>query len=1316
MNVISAHTRRDSDASPLDEPPSLTLAGLPEHELSETRQAWLKTLRQAQDLLTIPFPLDQRSLQLTPRLASEVLRCTDTRVRAPLSAQPHDLLVRVATPLLEALEAIQNMPRSVLRRRSERTPIHKVREVNDASLRALARQPGQTPRQKLMMARSIPAPRRYASMDTLENRVVKRLIVDIRRALEARRRAALEVRSSHDEGSLASFDQLLGPLLRCCALLLQPSSPFATLPDAIAPRPNNALISDRHYGLSWRVFRSLRAERDRQRRAWRQRDEILRSAVLRAITARAARSTSMWIPEHVITPSEWGVTPAERDASNGQETPHRKRVELLKLNTEHPALLTFELDQHDDVYCQHRPFEAVTEAAAGLMPGTRHVLEIGLGEANEARRGVTLHLMPCTGEEPIALWQEPADREGFSSTADLFVQEVLNITPEPVEAGPSPSPAHITQLGASLEGAHIMLSTASETEVQTQRMLLLAASLRGTEQIATGLSAARVIAESDAAEGEFMRVDAMHALSPSRGTQDGGLSERLARAAWNGALTPTMFRQTELALAIPDDLDELDATSLRRVLPTARDTWLIWRSVAVVLSWRDSDSPRLREGDVVVVLDLSEDPPTATMLTTRVDENTDETADALYWERSAPFAPLPSSEETHLASRRAFTLALAQRLTAAIEPAALREASTRRLIEEGHLDDLTPRIISLPHLAPDTPRDDAWRIVRVSLRSEHINETELEAARARSAWAEEFCRIHASDLITHTATTLRVLVVGLPGSAMQRSLTSRIEDHFGDGATAIIPGDDALSRGCLCFLERHAAGLPTYRDLLPALYLRVGDTLQIPLLDPEELRRGVRPAQRLNHTPPERFEIPAGRDTLELPLIVGDASSKRQGLIIATVTDDALPLDKPVAVALTSSYQHARDAFIVSIRPIRPRDAPFGRIELQWSRRDDASALTAVTTRNEPPQFVSTARWDDPTRTARLDDLANRRAELESLLAVLEDGQRAHHRLHHDLKGLRGDVIALIKLCKALGELFTEIIPPGLTATPPRPDLEHIRLAMCVLERVSGVDDVSSGSKRGRKQGHRKGSKKHRHGAGKARKNLPKLRKKLSASKHQKLLSLLDSARDEATWSLARMRHHAPTTLATMLFEELTGTSPSEHFEALGRALQPSLDAHQEALEQFISRSADVLAATAEPAPELRHRLWAIATLLWSRKENPASLTRPQVEAIRDAISSIFSHLAEDSIWYVAGIAVELFHEAGIIALGLLRLRQKPLDELVRAGDTWCEQLAASAARAGKRLPRRTARVRVEDGDGFDTVLVDNLRGRRVAQLSLIEE
>ena len=177
------------------------------------------------------------------------------------------LIVKLARDLPDVLAKTCRRPRHALRRVRQFSPLGRVREVDSACLRWLARQSGATVAQKAGMRQQVLAVVRVEDIDTPENRVVRDLLI---RATQACNRYLREHRAAQGHSRVVDvkqFRRLLRELLTTTAMAdVQPLVGI--------PQPNYVLQMDPRYNLLWDAWQQLVRQQMLEDSVWRWRQRL----------------------------------------------------------------------------------------------------------------------------------------------------------------------------------------------------------------------------------------------------------------------------------------------------------------------------------------------------------------------------------------------------------------------------------------------------------------------------------------------------------------------------------------------------------------------------------------------------------------------------------------------------------------------------------------------------------------------------------------------------------------------------------------------------------------------------------------------------------------------------------------------------------------------------------------------------------------------------------------------------------------------------------------------------------------------------------
>lgn len=146
-----------------------------------------------------------------------------------------------------AIDAVNNiiiMPRQMIKRVHEMTPVYLAQRLDSRSLQWLSRKPGNNLREKLAANPYILAATRKMSFDTLENRLLKTFLIRALGLLLDRQEANLKL-TEQQEALIDSIQKFLR------------DEDFAAIKPWQHMPPNNVLLQDKHYRKVWRSWQLL---------------------------------------------------------------------------------------------------------------------------------------------------------------------------------------------------------------------------------------------------------------------------------------------------------------------------------------------------------------------------------------------------------------------------------------------------------------------------------------------------------------------------------------------------------------------------------------------------------------------------------------------------------------------------------------------------------------------------------------------------------------------------------------------------------------------------------------------------------------------------------------------------------------------------------------------------------------------------------------------------------------------------------------------------------------------------------------------------
>lgn len=188
-------------------------------------------------------------------------------VSADSSNPRMSLIVKLARDIGETLQSVCRNPRRVLRRERQFQRLDRVREIDGGCLRWLARQPGVTVAEKAGSRQECAAIARVENIDTLENRVVRDLLLRANHACKKYLREHRQANSHSRVESVAKFRSLISGLLKS-----SPISEVAAL--SAVPEPNYVLQMDGRYSVLWNAYQLLVRQQMLEDNVWRWRHRL----------------------------------------------------------------------------------------------------------------------------------------------------------------------------------------------------------------------------------------------------------------------------------------------------------------------------------------------------------------------------------------------------------------------------------------------------------------------------------------------------------------------------------------------------------------------------------------------------------------------------------------------------------------------------------------------------------------------------------------------------------------------------------------------------------------------------------------------------------------------------------------------------------------------------------------------------------------------------------------------------------------------------------------------------------------------------------
>lgn len=739
-----------------------------------------------------------------------------------------------------------------------------------------------------------------------------------------------------------------------------------------------------------------------------------------------------------------------------------------------------------------------------------------------------------------------------------------------------------------------------------------------------------------------------------------------------------------IALLISDHDDEIALQTRRRSLPSHHRSLFIWRSAAMAMAWREHHSLEIGEGERVIVVDT--EASSLSLLTLRHAEEVPAEG-GCYWERPQPFGER-GCDLASTADRVAEECA--QRVTETI-----RDEIKKRLVNEGHihafLETQKPVVVILP-----IRQEGLVTTVHVDLNLEVLAKVEREIRERLKAWLNDFFNNQDFE-VDRSPTHVLVggLFAGVPG--VHDLMTSLLSERLPKARLHILtPGAELL--GAKVFLDRHDKKWATWRDLIPHLALEVKTSNKtrelVDLLSGELRRRGVSPGQIVQTESEKTFVIPKGEHVLHFPLVSDDPNNPTRYFV--ELSDECLPLPNPVEVRIHVRYRYAEDAFRIYLRPCE--SAPFHELELIW-RKGNPSVDGGPTIINYPTKFPSLQSWEDVSEV-HFEALNRTLKAYHGFSLKLGSGEKKTKAVIISKKKeqvfLKEQVENHIQWCKDLDDIFQQLIGVGRSG---QLHAKHLKTLESCSRIVSALARIQNGPGQS---------------IFKTSSDLADIQKFQGDLKGP-----IRKLEEVALKALGRLKtfagsNTAPTIVNRLMLNECSNQDEDLLSTALGRVLQVTPDRGQEELKWLISE----LARRDLTPNKIRNRVWVLVTWIWSQEDALVSVSEADFSALACCCLDLTRRLS--SQWLDQGNAIELFHELGLLALGLLRNRNLHEENgpFPHAKSAECKELSELFEHINNKLSKeRGPRINIATGESdFGSMLTEALRGYREVLISLKED
>ena len=1253
------------------------------------RVAHGRALLGLQDLFCRVAEIDPDTASAVPLPASEALRRVAARLQeAPIQdSDPIDAALLVAAWAAGSMAQIVREPRHRMRRQHAVLGLPKVREVDVRGLRWLTQRPGANVREKLAHARRMLGVVRPWVPDTHENRVVCRVIGDVRNIL-ARRNASV-VRREEGGGLKDPLEAGLESLRHICREEFERSA-LATVRPAMSLIPNNVLLGDRDYKRVWKLANWLRAREEHFEALWARGTEALAAAVMLAVEA------SLWRRADTHLVGTWvRVTPGGRDACSVDALTGVRHWLCNLHETTGMAISICQSRAGIEFHCW--PIESPDSAVA--TPKHAGVRLEFLERDAEYAAGTTFACTITAGEQ--------VDSSPVFSVTDGVVEcatwivERLGVSNSPhgqrprfgsewtQPSGVSPPNGLHAALGADLFGAGVRIAGYAGDRVEICGPGAAARwTIEGAERWVAGDEAARAPRANAACSSHVIR--GLLPVTTEELPREGALRTIFGTVA--GHAVPA----AEWAVAIPDEFDEMDCQVLRSALPaTAGTATLIWRSVAAALRWRATDAGAVVEdGHQFVVVDGEATGLAPVPLVARFEENGKSSDERLYWERASVAEALISGCEatsfTWLAARARAAV------TGSLDPrtqsqgrgddeveSLVREICDRDLWQAGNWCWIQS--------ATDT-EPQAWH--RVHCRAGDEDAADEHFISRFERWLSEWSKSASRESLESRAGRSRVRwhFVGRPFErpAIQRAVLAALQHNYlqWECTFAADPVNDVV-KGAAEYVHRRSRGLPTWLDIVPDLYFVFGQQV-IQLFR----RRSVRPGEAVQVPPTQAFRLPPGPQAYLLPLVRDKDSRAPLAFEARLESERHFPLPEAVVVSAHVSYRHAVDGF--HIRFVPNSDAPFDSLDVTWARAGTRDPGRGRKLDNSEPAYPPSLSWE----VAKPDDI-------DAATRAIEAFARTCRSVFSDANGLlvqqqqrTEHVVAEMTKCIDAALLLDESVRQVWNYG--REEVPNARLGKLLQEKVFPWCGklLKTGD------------------LGCVAATMPRSFLNAGNRQYQDKLGELQS---RLRTVLSRLRHDVPEAWLVVEFDHVHAL-PNPHdddFYRLGRLLDGRKStACEPAVEWLVETMED---ACSRPGwNRMKACAWCLALALFRRKGMVGSLSAALCDHILAVCEAVVSRLADDPQGVNAQRA-EVLTEACMVVFSLLRRRGMDDGAVYKAGSDRMAKLAHAIENAARRAPDLKSRYSV-DGQWPATpaqvaaLVREALRGERVAIIEPYEE
>ncbi len=1219
------------------------------------------------DLARTSGRFDPASGEPVWQMLSDLLEGWNQHVLGGPQAVPMTISLMASSYLTDDLMSLLDNPRCASKRDHEYLPPHKVRELDPRCLNWLARQPGRTAAEKIGLHRKALGVVRPSTYNLLENRVLIRVMRDLEQQAAREAERAMPIQGRH--GTNKDRGSALRKLSRTCRSGLDDVRLYTIAPSP-DPKPNNVLLSDLHYSKVWRVWNWLK-EAKRQPDGAALVGTWSPMAVVLTLLSSLQKRADVYIPTRLVRLA--GLFPRPNLLEAEDDGPLARgfisSVDLEPLQVD----ITSESTGEVSIRTERVP-------AKGMTPGAppqdfKLYCDASQVDAQDLR-------LVLVGHGRTDRISAACTLPGLSELAGQL-GGLLGVPP----TGPSNlllSPAHpeiphdATWTGMACAFNPPFLDLASFPEQVSGRKHLGLASVHrlpgGRRYWLSGVDAAWRFAEGHSGAHTLADLLPPAEVGQSKGMEEEkeALTKLLGDAIRrNGTLRPGAM----LAMVLGERTTEAGIARIRSSIPVPVAFRWLWRSVAAALAWRAGTgfpSVGMEPGDGLLVLDGDGTGCELAFLIAGEAPGLEGRSlmERWQWERIRLKAP-------HSESRG---------LRAGLLERARHELKSDGDVVKGWVDGgWQAAFDGGGYRAALLPIKDRFHPMVIRPGSQEASEAEWDG----KEWFREFLSSPAlRELVERCRGRIHVLLSGeCMSSPRVQGAVDILMREFGLGSGPHVAPPNCFSMGGLEFLKRVGAGLPTWCERIPELYLKTAGGVAKKIFDGEM----VQPGQVLR-ADVGQIEIQAGCDGIQFDLFRKFKDEKEEMAGRLLLFDPRLHSQTPYVVGLRVGFKFAEEAFALTLHG---RGAMgFGVLEATWGAESEV-VLGSKVVHNQPPEIGQQDDWNSISSE-----------DLEAFLVAADKAHQCFHDMNkelilQDLRAvMRGDQGRIeqprdlaTEFLGSIGNLEKKIQRLWTSHRIPRSDQSEV---------LSALDENVFGLGRGLLPEVFKDK-------GKSRR-LNQIWEK-SAQTNTSLASQLKEIRKNFILCLARLKADAPPELAVFIQHSLELDKPALSLSicchVLGRiadglgSLETILKHLNKALDDGRSR-------------EAQHPLWALTTSLFTHLGLVQVLPREVAKSILDSANEVLLRLDEGGLWAGEANRSELYRETWPVVMALLRLRPTGLIPELDASRKEALDLADLLDRVESRLPEKghkRPRLKLTDG-----TLQDALRGARIAKIVSLED